>query len=535
MPGDLTRESQAGERYSQVKRHIIRTMKSLETQNQPKALSKDEGRALTTDIAPQQKAPHPKRIFLVCRLLPTLTLAVLTGLWSVVGRIPIRVVGQSILIQPRSIISFQPRGSGGQVQEMRIKPGDRVEVGQVIAALDLPELQEQLANQQQKLTEYELENRAITNAQGIRSDLKEQTLELEGIPIPQQIQANLKEIEANQIELIAAQKQRQAYQERIAQLNEFIDLTRQRFKSFNELVAEGVIAPLSWQVVNSENQLQQSESERTSLFAKLEDLRSKEEELSSSTINLKAQNKNLRAQLEKLRTESANLKLDDLQADVQRQNKIDDLKRDINNLKAKIATDSLVISTYNGTVMTVSANPGEYVPVGTSLGTLQIEDRENLDVTTYAFFTPEDANRIRKGMTAEVTPHLLTNRRFGGTREQYGAIPSQVTWVSAKTVTAQEVASIVGDSELADALIQNPVPYAIPDNGRAQNLPVVQVELKLETDPKTPTGYKWDQGDGPDGKIPEGAMGDARVTVQERSLISYAIASLRWLTGIYEN
>ncbi len=166
---------------------------------------------------------------------------------------------------------------------------------------------------------------------------------------------------------------------------------------------------------------------------------------------------------------------------------------------------------------------------------MRVEDDENLESTTYAFFTPEDANRIRKGMTAAVSPHLLTNRRFGGTREQYGAIPSKVSWVSSKTLTAQEVASIVGDSELADALIQNPLPYAIPDNGRAQNLPVVQVVLELETDPNTPSGYKWTQGNGPDTKIPEGALGEARVTVEERSLFSYAIASFRWLTGIYRN
>ena len=485
-----------------------------------------------TPVADIETSPPPKTK-LISRLLPTISLTVLTGLWSVAGRIPIRVVGQSILIQPRSIVSFQPRGSGGQVLEMRVKPGDRVGIGQVLAILDLPELQEQLATQQQKLAEYELENLAITNAQERRSDLQEQTLELESFSIPQQIEANLIQIEANKIAIIAANKQRQAYQERIAQLDDFIALTSKRFKEFQVLIADEVLAALSSQVVDAENQLQQSQNERTSLFASLEALSAKEEQLNSSTIDLQAQNKELKAQLENIRTQSANLKLNDLQANVQRQNQIDDLKRDILNLKTQIATESQVVSTYEGTVMTISANPGEYVQIGTPLGTLRVDDYENLELTTYAFFTPEDANRIRQGMTAEVTPHLLTNRRFGGTREQYGAIPSEVTWVSSKTVTAQEVASIVGDSELADALIQNPVPYAIPDNGRAQNLPVVQVALELATDPNNPSGYKWTQGKGPDGKIPEGAMGEARVTVEKRSLISYAIASLRWLTGIY--
>ena len=124
-------------------------------------------------------------------------------------------------------------------------------------------------------------------------------------------------------------------------------------------------------------------------------------------------------------------------------------------------------------------------------------------------------------MVGKVTPHLLTNRRFGGVREEYGAIPSKVTAVSSKTVTVQEVASIVGDSELADALVQNPVPYTIPDNGRAQNLPVVQVELELRQNPNNPSGYEWTQSEGPDTQIVEGAFGEVRVTVQERSLLSW--------------
>ena len=486
-----------------------------------RAISEDNGH---TD----DKKPN-----LFFRLLPPLALTLATGVWTVVGRIPIKVVGQSILIQPRSIISFQPRGSGGQVLEILAKPGEQVRVGQVLAILDLPELQEKLITQRQKLAEYEGENQAITNAQDRRSALQEQTWQLQSIAIPQQIQSNLLQIEANQVELVAVEKQRQAYRERIEQLNEYISLTRQRFEALEILVKEGVVAPLNTNVVSAENEFQRNQNERTRLFAQLEDLSAKEEQLNSATLQLQSQNKNLRAQLENLRTELANLNLDDLQANIGRKNRIDDLKRDIINLETQIATDSKVISTYEGTVMTVSANPGEYVQIGTPLGTIRIKDNENLKATTYAFFTPEDADRIREGMTAQVTPHLLTNRRFGGTREQYGAIPSTVTWVSSKTVTSQEVASIVGDSELADALMQNPLPYAIPDNGRAQNLPVVQVELELQTSPNTPSGYQWTHGHGPDETIPEGALGEARVTVDQRSLFSYVIASLRWLTGIY--
>lgn len=481
------------------------------------------------------KTSSPKKTNRVFRLLPTIALTVAAGLWGMAGRIPIRVVGQSVLMQPRSIISFQPRGSSGQVLEIRVKPGDRVKVGEIIAVLDLPELRDQLETQNQKLAELEQDNLAITNAQDRRSTLQEQTLQLEGLSIPQQIESNLSQIEANKIELVAAEKQRQAYQERIEQLNQYITITQQRLQAFDKLVAQRVIAPLSTLIISAENQFQQNQNERTKLFAQLEDLNSKEEQLNSKNIALEAQNKNLRSQLENLRTQSANLNLEDLTADVQRRNEIDNLKRDIQNLKTKIATDSKVVATHNGTVITVSANPGQYVQVGSQIGTLRVEGTQDRSVTAYAyaFFTPEDANRIWEGMTADVTPNLLTDRRFGGTREQYGAIPSQVLWVSPKTVTEQDVASMIGDADLASALMQNPVAYSIPDNGRATNLPVVQVELKLETNPDTPTGYQWTQGNGPDVELPEGAIGEARVTVAERSPISYVVSFFRWMTGIY--
>ena len=225
------------------------------------------------------KTSPPAKIKLISRLLPTIVLTVLTGLWSVAGRIPIRVVGQSILLQPRSIISFQPRGSGGQVLEIRVRPGDRVQVGDVLGILDLPELREQLITQKQKLAEYELENLAITSAQERRSALQQQMIELESFSVPQQIQSNLLQIEANRIERIAVEKQRQAYQERIAQLNDFISLTEGRLEAGETLVQEGVIVRFSVSLVNAENDYQQSQNERTRLFASLEDLSARDKQL----------------------------------------------------------------------------------------------------------------------------------------------------------------------------------------------------------------------------------------------------------------
>jgi hypothetical protein len=136
-------------------------------------------------------------------------------------------------------------------------------------------------------------------------------------------------------------------------------------------------------------------------------------------------------------------------------------------------------------------------------------------------------------MKVEVTPNLLTERRFGGARERFGGILGTVKNVSQETITPEEVTSLVGNPQLAEALMTNPVPYSAPDPGEAENLPVVQVEIALERDPDSVTGFKWDRGTEPPVPIPEGAIGEARVTVEKRSPVNYLMPLLRWIAGIY--
>ncbi|MDY7024151.1 MAG: hypothetical protein SWJ54_22850, partial [Cyanobacteriota bacterium] len=147
----------------------------------------------------------------------------------------------------------------------------------------------------------------------------------------------------------------------------------------------------------------------------------------------------------------------------------------------------------------------------------------------------ENANRIRPGMDVEVIPNSLTERRFGGTRERFGAIVGTVTTVSKETVTPEEVASMVGSDQLAKSLMENPVPYSAPDPAEAKNLPVVQVEIELQSDPSNITGYQWTGEQTPNIQIPEGAIGEVKVTLEERSLPSYVVPTLRWITGIYQD
>jgi HlyD family secretion protein len=79
-------------------------------------------------------------------LIRTLPLIVLTTAflgWSFQAQVPVKVVGQSIILVPRSKVNFWSRSSG-RIVSLKIKPGDKVVKGQVLALIEATELREKL-------------------------------------------------------------------------------------------------------------------------------------------------------------------------------------------------------------------------------------------------------------------------------------------------------------------------------------------------------------------------------------------------------
>jgi HlyD family secretion protein len=92
--------------------------------------------------------------------LPLAAFGTLIGaavLWSVVGRIPVTVNGRGMLVFPSQVTAFQSPGAG-KLLNLKVKVGDVVKKGQVIATIDQPELQKQLQQAQTKLEQLQNQN-----------------------------------------------------------------------------------------------------------------------------------------------------------------------------------------------------------------------------------------------------------------------------------------------------------------------------------------------------------------------------------------
>lgn len=443
------------------------------------------------------------------RLLPVGVLFIAFVLWGVFGKIPNRAEGRAGILIPRSSVAIQPR-EGGRVLALNIRPGDSVKKGQVLATMEFPELETELQDKRNRLADLKAQDHQIGSVQNNRSQLNSSAVE-------QKNQANLRQIESLRVQLASNQSQREAYLDHLKYLHSFKASTDERLSAYNDLVKEGAVPRIGFQpyffqfsqqeVANSVNQTQVA----------LDRLKGEDE-------SLRAQMQTLTAANEALSTEKRGIDLQDTVSDVTRYNAIADQQRDINTLQTRIRANSQVVSLYNGKVEEISVNSGEVLPPSGRIGRLAVEN-PNAKVNVVALFKVGDAKQLAPGMEVEVIPDLYP-------RERYGGIIAKVIEVAQQPVTASELSSLVGSHDLAEKLLLGR-DKDDPDKPQPINASVTKVILELQTDPHTPSGFKWTEGKGAPRAITDGTTADVKAVIEERSLFSYLTPAFRWITGVY--
>jgi hypothetical protein len=128
-----------------------------------------------------------------------------------------------------------------------------------------------------------------------------------------------------------------------------------------------------------------------------------------------------------------------------------------------------------------------------------------------SYFAVRDGKRIRPGMRVLVTPDTVRRERFGGMVAEVGS-------VSAFPATHEEATARIGSAEVAAWLLGSE--------------PRIEVVVRLERDPSTPSGFRWSSSRGPDLETSPGTTATARVTVEERAPIAYVLPFLRRFSGL---
>ncbi|NES45791.1 MAG: NHLP bacteriocin system secretion protein, partial [Moorea sp. SIO2C4] len=116
------------------------------------------------------------------------------------------------------------------------------------------------------------------------------------------------------------------------------------------------------------------------------------------------------------------------------------------------------------------------------------------------------------GMKILITPDTVKRTRYGG-------IVGKITEVSPFSITSAGASSVIGNPEVVQKLMGE-------EGGK------IEAIAKLQLDSKTPSGYKWSSSLGPPLKISPGTTTTVRVTVEERTPITWVLPILREWSGI---
>jgi HlyD family secretion protein len=388
-------------------------------------------------------------------------------IWSIWGAIPTAVSGSGILVVPGRIFPVQA-AAGGRVTSVHVRAGDRVQRRTLLATIDQSETARQLQRNRLRLAELK--------AQDARnSALEKQRLDIE--------------LQGLQIERASLEVQRKQDLTALADARALATVLEQRLGTQRDLRAQGLAPQVSDVLVNAEQAVLANRARITEIETEL------------SNMNVRRQ-----------QTDSRRDRLiqEQLGSSTARRNVIKELESEISVIEAQLAKSGDILSGYDGHVLELIVAPGQVIPPGARIASVEQEGRGG-DLVAVMYFPVSDGKRIVPGMPIQITPDIVKRERFGG-------IIGRVRYVSRFPVTRDATASTIGASEIAERLLAG--------------APKIQVIADLVADRSTPSGYRWSSSRGPAVQVSPGTTLVGRVTVEERAPITYLLPFGRSAIGL---
>jgi HlyD family secretion protein len=443
-------------------------------------------------------------------ILATLGSFIILGMvWSVCGRIPLTVTGKGVLIQPNQVLNFESPISG-QLKRLRVKPGECITKGAVIANIDPTNLKQQLQLQQSKLAELQTQDRYLTTLYQQRIVKEKESITSARDNYVQRLRDTQTLTPAfYEKGLNAIRQKRISLQQKLNDATVIVPVLRDRLEKRQQLVSAGAISKDTF--LQAQQEYQQGLQTAYEIKAQLKQLDVDETEAQQRYLANLSSLGELKAQLKDLDTKNKRIDQENVEALNLRVNQIQELRRAIAQLKKQISDNSQIVSLSQGCVLEVSSYVGEVVSPGTPLLAMSIGDK-NTPLVAISYFNIKDGKQIQPGMSVQITPDSVKRERFGG-------IVGKVTSVSPLPVTKAGTDSVIGNHDLAAKIL--------PTGGGD-----IEVRTEIALDPSTFSGYRWSSSRGPKLKISAGTTTNVWVKVSEQAPITYILPILREFTGV---
>ncbi|MFP5270972.1 NHLP bacteriocin system secretion protein [Coleofasciculus sp.] len=530
--------------------------------------------------------------------LPLATLGSLVGIafiWSIVGRIPITARGQGVLIYPRQVVDVQSTSSG-QIKELKVKVGDRVNADDVIATVELPEIQKQLQQQKEKLKELQQQNQGVNQLQSERTKLELRTIEQQRKSIQERIQ-NIEALTPILQQRITSsiQQQRQSILERIYNTEALTptlrDQGREALKAEGEAIesqlenAEKSRAVLKrrWDVreglfnrlatdtngnpildkngnpikgsIITEDVVREAEQDYLNNEANIGNLKARLRELEARQTQAE---KNFRDNLNSISELKAQLKeLDGREAEAQK-NYRDNLNS-LSELRAQLRDlDSKIPNLKQQNLESLTSRENQIQEVKREIAKLELQLEENSEIrSSYAGLVLEltatngqvlsagsrlgsiEAQRQSKELVAvtffAVQDGKKIEQRMKDLKAKGKTVEVQVTPTTVKRERFGGIKGTVTDVS-AFPITKEGVAVSVGNAQVVESLvtqvPQLEVVAQLKPDSSTFSGYAWSSSKGPPIKMTSGITTTVRATVEEVPPITFVLPFLRSFFGL---
>lgn len=191
-----------------------------------------------------------------------------------------------------------------------------------------------------------------------------------------------------------------------------------------------------------------------------------------------------------------------------RQAQIRELELELRERQARLGESARVVSSHDGRVLEVLADRGDVVSPGTPILNLEVTSKELMAV----LFIPASAGkRVQPGMRVRVSPSTVK-------REEFGSMLGKVVWVAEFPSTQKGMNRVLGNEALVTKLMEEGPP--------------IQVNVTLDRDASTPTGYRWSSSTGPSLSISSGTLASGAVVVREERPIRLILPKVREKLGL---
>jgi HlyD family secretion protein len=283
--------------------------------------------------------------------LTIFALTVVVLVWGFSGRVPSVVSGQGVIVRRGGVLNVVSAGSG-VVAQLKVKVGDKINKGQIIAEVAQPAMLEKRKNAEEAL------------AQARRERDRSRALRLE--------QAKM--------DSAAVQRQRSNAELEVQHLGQQADLAKENVSAQNQLFAAGIVT--KQKTIEASQNLAVIQDKIASVQAHLQELQAQE-----FSIQAKVQ-----------------------EQDEQKEMGIEDLERNLSAVNKDLEIAGNVVSPYRGEVLEVKVSAGS--TVGASDPILSIQpDVQDLEVLLYV--SAARAKDVRNGMEVKISPSTVKPEEFG--------------------------------------------------------------------------------------------------------------------------